>query len=193
METFSALLALCAGNSPVPVNSPHKGQWRGTLMFSLIYAWINDWVNNREAGDLRRHRGHYDVIVMPHKNRPANACIRTVLNRQLTRWSPSRYIAVRFSLLIIVRRGGGVSDIFRGSTRRGRDKNGRHYPDFFKLYDFLVSDIFRGSTRRGRDKNGRHYPDFFKLYDFLVSILRYFNVWFSSKFIPRGPVNNTTP
>ena len=64
METFSALLALCAGNSPVPVNSPHKGQWRGALMFPLIYAWINDWVNNREAGDLRRQRGHYDVIVM---------------------------------------------------------------------------------------------------------------------------------
>ena len=64
METFSALLALCAGNSPVPVNSPHKGQWRGSLKFSLIYAWINDWINNREAGDLRRHCGHYDVIVM---------------------------------------------------------------------------------------------------------------------------------
>ena len=47
-----------------PVNSPHKGQWRGVLMFSLIYAWIKDWVNNREAGDLRHHRGHYDVIVM---------------------------------------------------------------------------------------------------------------------------------
>ena len=33
-------------------------------MFSLICVWINGWVNNREAGDLRRHRGHYDVIVM---------------------------------------------------------------------------------------------------------------------------------
>ena len=64
METFSALLALCAGNSPVPVNSPHKGQWRWALMFTLICARINDWVNNREAGDLRRHRGHYDVNVM---------------------------------------------------------------------------------------------------------------------------------
>ena len=59
-----ALLALCAGNSPVPVNSPHKGQWRVTLMFSLICVWINGWVNSREAGDLRRHRGHYDVNVM---------------------------------------------------------------------------------------------------------------------------------
>ena len=50
-----------------PVNFPHKGQWRGALMFSLIYAWINDWVNNREAGDLRRQHGHYDVIVMSKK------------------------------------------------------------------------------------------------------------------------------
>ena len=47
-----------------PVNSPHKGQWRGALMFSLICVWINGWVNNREAGDLRRYRAHYDFIVM---------------------------------------------------------------------------------------------------------------------------------
>ena len=47
-----------------PVNSPHKGQWCLALMFSLIWAWINGWVNNREAGDLRRHRAHYEVTVM---------------------------------------------------------------------------------------------------------------------------------
>ena len=47
-----------------PVNSPHKGQWHGALMFSFICAWINGWVNNREAGDLRCHCAHYDVIVM---------------------------------------------------------------------------------------------------------------------------------
>ena len=35
-----------------PVYSPHKGQWRRALMFSLICVWINDWVNNREAGDI---------------------------------------------------------------------------------------------------------------------------------------------
>ena len=64
METFSALLAICAGNSPVLVNSPHKGQWRGALVFSLICVWNNGWENNREAGDLRRYRAHYDVIVM---------------------------------------------------------------------------------------------------------------------------------
>ena len=47
-----------------PMNSPHKGQWRGTLIFSLICAWINDWVNNREAGNLRCNRAHYDITVM---------------------------------------------------------------------------------------------------------------------------------
>ena len=47
-----------------PVNSPHKGQWHGALIFSLICVWINGWVNNREAGDLRCYRAHSDVSVM---------------------------------------------------------------------------------------------------------------------------------
>ena len=47
-----------------PVTSPHKGQWRGALMFSLICAWTNSWVNNRGTDDLRRHHAHYDVMVM---------------------------------------------------------------------------------------------------------------------------------
>ena len=48
------------------VNSPHQGQWEwcGALMFSLICAWTNGWVNNRDAGDLRPYRAHYDIIVM---------------------------------------------------------------------------------------------------------------------------------
>ena len=50
-----------------PVNSPHKGQWCGALMFSLICVWLNGWVNNRDAGDLRRYRTHYDVSVMKRK------------------------------------------------------------------------------------------------------------------------------
>ena len=46
-----------------PVISPHKGQWRGALVFSLICARINGWVNNGDVGDLRRPRAHCDVIV----------------------------------------------------------------------------------------------------------------------------------
>ena len=69
MGTFSALLALCAGIHRSPINSPLKGQWCGALMLSLICAWTNGWVNNREAGDLRRHGAHYDVTVMPSQAR----------------------------------------------------------------------------------------------------------------------------
>ena len=47
-----------------PVNSPHTAQFHDVSMFSFICAWINTWVNNRKAGDYRRHRAHYDVIVM---------------------------------------------------------------------------------------------------------------------------------
>ena len=64
MESFSVLLAICAGNSPVTGEFPHKGQWRGALMFSLICTRINGLANNGAAGDLRRHRAHYDVTVM---------------------------------------------------------------------------------------------------------------------------------
>ena len=46
-----------------PLNTPHKSQWRGALVFSLICAWTNGSVNDRNAADLRRHRAHYDVTV----------------------------------------------------------------------------------------------------------------------------------
>ena len=64
METFSALLAICAGNSSV--NGEFPSQWPVTRSFDafLYCTRINGWVSNREAGDLRRHRTHYDVTVM---------------------------------------------------------------------------------------------------------------------------------
>ena len=64
MENFPRNWPFVWGIHRSPVNYPHKGQWREALMFSLISVWINDWVNNREAGDLRRYRAHYDVTVM---------------------------------------------------------------------------------------------------------------------------------
>ena len=47
-----------------PVNSSHRGQWRGALMFSSICAWINAKITNWEADYFRGHRTHYDVTVM---------------------------------------------------------------------------------------------------------------------------------
>ena len=75
METFSALLVICARNSPVtgefPAQRPVTLSFdvffdlrRNTRLSKQLWDWINGWVNNREAGYLRRHRGHHDVIVM---------------------------------------------------------------------------------------------------------------------------------
>ena len=61
---FPRNLAICVGNSPVTGEFPAQSHWRRTLMFSLICSWMNDWVNNREAGDLKCHQAHYDVTVM---------------------------------------------------------------------------------------------------------------------------------
>ena len=47
-----------------PVDSPHESQWRGALIFFLICAWTKGCANNRDAGDWRCHRGHYNVTVM---------------------------------------------------------------------------------------------------------------------------------
>ena len=73
------------------VNSPHKGQWRGALMLSLIYAWINNWVNKREAGDLRRHRAHYDVIVMTYA---INTLTQYLRQKNYTRKSNSKCFVI---------------------------------------------------------------------------------------------------
>ena len=60
---FPCYRAFVQGIHQSPVTSPHKGQWHGALMFSLICTRINDWANNHEAGDLRCHHAH-DVMVM---------------------------------------------------------------------------------------------------------------------------------
>ena len=62
-KPFPRYWSFVRGSHRSSMNSPHKGQWRGALMFYLI-SWINGWVNNAKAGDLGRHRAHYDVTVM---------------------------------------------------------------------------------------------------------------------------------
>ena len=53
-----------SGNSPVTGEFPAQGPVTQSFDFSLICAWINDWVNNREADDLRRHQAYCDVTVV---------------------------------------------------------------------------------------------------------------------------------
>ena len=70
--------------------SPHKGQSLRALMFSLICACLNDWVNNRKAGGLRRHITHYDVTVMGN-------CVTT-------RWGYGCFV-----MFIIIQHLGGLA------------------------------------------------------------------------------------
>ena len=64
MEAFSTLLAICAGNSPVPGEFPT--QRPVTRSFDVYFDLRPNkrLSKHREAGDLRRYRAHYDVIVM---------------------------------------------------------------------------------------------------------------------------------
>ena len=74
-----------------------KGQWCGALIFSSICAWINSWVNNREAGDLRHHRAHYDVIVMQHSfsaDGGAMSQVTSPMSHWLPRQPPTVYTMI---------------------------------------------------------------------------------------------------
>ena len=64
METSSALLAICTGNSPVPGEFPTQKPVTRSFDVCFFICRINGWVNHREAGDLRRYRAHYDVTVI---------------------------------------------------------------------------------------------------------------------------------
>ena len=85
METFSALLAISAGNSSVTGEFPaQRPVTRSFDVFFVICARINSWVNNGEAGNLRHHRTNYDVIVMGNIDRsPAERIVYT--NARLTK------------------------------------------------------------------------------------------------------------
>ena len=77
MKKYSALLAICVENSPATGELPAQRPVTRSFDVFLICVWINGWVNNREAGDFRRYRAHYDVTVMwskkqSHKTLPHN-------------------------------------------------------------------------------------------------------------------------
>ena len=83
MMTSSNGNIFCVTGPLSPVNSPHKGQWRGALVFSSICAWINVWVNSGEVGDMRRHRAHCDVIIMWNTNNTSEICSKNTLKTSL--------------------------------------------------------------------------------------------------------------
>ena len=73
---FQIYMMTSSNGNIFPVTSPLSGEFTGpgdfptqrpvtrSLEFFFIYARINDWVNNLGSGDLKRHRGHYNVNVM---------------------------------------------------------------------------------------------------------------------------------
>ena len=70
METFPRYWPFVREIHRSPVDSPHKGQWRGTWIFSLICTGTNGWANNQDAGDLRPYRFHYDVTITKYSVSP---------------------------------------------------------------------------------------------------------------------------
>ena len=73
MKTFSALLAICAGYSPVPGEFPAQRSVMRSFHVFFDLRPNKGGVKNGEAGDLRRHRAHYDVIVMRRRLRISDA------------------------------------------------------------------------------------------------------------------------
>ena len=145
-----------------PVNSQHKDQWRGAFMFSLICAWINRWVNNSEADDLRRYRAHYDVIVMhffsewcimgygPVHDRICEKIlmivyenttvallysliyIPTIITRQMASWM------LHMANIFIISSPSGTTSIFRLTSER---------QSLIRIYDDLQnSNVFKKSN-----------------------------------------------
>ena len=91
-----------------PVNYPRKGQWRGALMFSLICTRIDCWVNNGEAGDLRRHRVHCDVTVMGFasvKSYPLSCLVlyqSSIFHYGSIDFIPPQYFLMHFNVVILI-------------------------------------------------------------------------------------------
>ena len=105
----------CVGNLPLTGEFPAQSLWRVSLMFSLICTWIKGWLNNREAGDLRRHRADYDVTVMM-----TNKCRILRIH-----W----WISFNFFLIL----PHGTQWIIFLNTLKPR-QNGRQFPDDISIF-----------------------------------------------------------
>ena len=124
-----------------PVNSPHKGQWRGALMFSLICSWTNVWINNGDAGDLKRYRAHCDFTVLYAWPNLTKGLRHTYHNGRRFVW-PTRRLRNPLSLgiggwnLAIQRdflRAAGFQSAHRDSRFHDFKKCGQQNPDMENL------------------------------------------------------------
>ena len=123
MEAFSALLAYMRRIH----RWPHKG---GALIFSLICAWTNTWVNNGDDSDLRPRSARYDVTVMR-------------VNPTTCMYSPRQVIPVVQGVTTMLSRGA-LTYLRLGhgwvNTLRPR-QNGRHFADDTFKSIFLNKNI----------------------------------------------------
>ena len=95
MEAFSALLALGEGNSPVTGKFSSQRPMKHIFDVLLICAWTNGWANYRDAGDLRRHRAHYDVNVMGERHTDAGinrVAEKDNITQQVLSWYTHRQV-----------------------------------------------------------------------------------------------------
>ena len=100
-STFRVTDPLCGeftGHRWIPLI---KGQWRGALMVSLICAWTNGWVNNRDVGDLRCHRPHFDVTLLNEASKIPSLLKRTWSKHPIKKphWNGNDVILTKFSPL----------------------------------------------------------------------------------------------
>ena len=149
---ISALLAICARNSPVagefPAQRPVTRSFDG---FFFICVWINGWVNNREAGDLRRYRGHLDVIVMITRSLQTSDVSSVLIGRELSSYHlqaccKNGLFFLPGELMTLTARLGNVMTFVRDKkawtqTYRVRHKNGQ--PGMHCLYQtpLLIMEI----------------------------------------------------
>ena len=112
------------------VNSPHKGQWRGALMFSLICAWINSWAKNREANDLRRHRAHYDLIVLYLGGFCNELEDPTIIVLACEKWYVPRSLSILFAVTFTA---GRVRNCI---SHRGPVNSPHKWPVTWKMFPF---------------------------------------------------------
>ena len=106
-EQSAYMMTSSNGNVADPLCGKFIGHWWIPLtkasdaqLWCFLWSapWINGWVNNREAGDLIRHRAHYDVIVMISRMYYISVLyyVRSYQSTLTPRWLEPLYFALEF-------------------------------------------------------------------------------------------------